>query len=156
MKTGNLTINICSMSEADIVEVKKIETEYSLSPWTFRDYYDEIKRADSISLIARIDKQIVGFIISRLIMLENTSNYEIEIYNICVVDEHRRRNIGKSLIEKLAKTPNQNIKYIWVDVRKSNANTLHFYDKLNFRTTHTRKNFYRNPTEDGLVLKLEL
>lgn len=156
MMVRNLAVNICSMSEKDIVEVKKIEAEYNLSPWSIEDYYNEIKRTDSISLVAKVNKKIVGFIITRLIMSQNPSFYEIEIYNICVVSKYRRNSIGKSFIEKLAKTSKRNIESIWLDVRKSNDSALSFYKKLNFKIIYTRKNFYSNPTEDGLVLKMEV
>ena len=151
-----LAIDICSMSETDIVEVKKTEVEYNLSSWSIEDYYNEIKRTDSISLVAKVNKKIVGFIIARPIMSQNISFYEIEIYNICVANKYRRNGIGKSLIENLAKTSKQNIESIWLDVRKSNDNALAFYNKLKFRTIYERKNFYRNPIEDGLVLKMDI
>ena len=159
MKAANLTVNIYPMSEADVVEIKRIEVECNLSPWSIEDYYNEIKRADSVSLTAVVGKLIVGFVISRLITnyISLSQSYdEIEIYNLCVLSDHRRNGIGKSLVEKLAKIQNRNIKAIWLDVRKSNDNALCFYDKLTFKTIYTRKNFYRNPTEDGLVLKMEL
>ena len=152
---GNLAVNICLMSETDVVEVKKMEAEINLSPWSIEDYYNEIKRTDSISLVAKVNKKIVGFLVARLIISKNTS-YEIEIYNLCVAKMHRRNSIGKTFIEKLLKTPKQNIDSIWLDVRKSNDSALSFYKKLDFKIVYTRKNFYRNPTEDGLVLKKEL
>jgi len=132
MIVGKLAVNICSMSGIDIVEVKKIEAEFNLSPWSIEDYYNEIERTDSISLVAKVDKKI------------------------CVVSNYRRNNIGKSFIDKLAKTPQRNIKSIWLDVRKSNDSALSFYKKLNFKIICARKNFYRNPTEDGFVLKMEV
>ena len=155
MMAGNLAVNICLMSETDVVEVKKMEAEINLSPWSIEDYYQEIKRSDSISLVAKVNKKIVGFMVARLIITQNTY-YEIEIYNICVAKKHRRNNIGKTFIEKLIKTPKQNIDSIWLDVRKSNDCALSFYKKLDFKIVYTRKNFYRNPTEDGLVLKKEV
>lgn len=156
MMAGNLAVNICSMSETDVVEVKKMEAEINLSPWSIEDYYNEIKRTDSISMVAKVNKKIVGFIIARLIMSEIISFYEIEIYNLCVANKYRRSGIGRSLIEKLAKTSKRNIESVWLDVRKSNHSALSFYKKLNFKIIYTRKNFYTNPTEDGLVLKMEV
>lgn len=155
MMTGNLAVNICSMSETDVVEVKKMEAEINLSPWSIEDYFNEIKRTDSISLVAKVNEKIIGFIVARLIISENTS-YEIEIYNICVAKKHRRNSIGKTFIEELIKTSKQNISSIWLDVRKSNDSALSFYKKLDFKIVYTRKSFYRNPTEDGLVLKMEV
>jgi ribosomal-protein-alanine N-acetyltransferase len=154
--SGNLAVNICSMSETDVVEVKKIEAEYNLSPWSVEDYYSEIKRTDSISLVVKVNNKIIGFVIGRLIISQNTTFYDIEIYNICVANKFRRNGIGKSLIDKLANTSKRNIKSIWLDVRRSNDRALAFYKKLNFKIIYTRKNFYRNPTEDGLVLKMEV
>src|SRR5215203_6299899 len=118
MKIGSLAVNIGSMCETDVSEVKTIEEENNLSPWSIEDYYNEIGRTDSISLVAKVDKRIIGFVIARLIKTINISSYDIEIYNICTIDEYRRNSIGKALIESLTKLPNLSIETIWVDVRK--------------------------------------
>lgn len=164
------------MRECDIPSVKKIEIENNLAPWTIEDYRKEVYREDSLAYTASMNGKIVGFIIARLITFEklkysNSENktenldryinryeleHEIEIYNICVIRQYRKNGIGKTLFGTiLNKTPHQ-ISNIWLEVRKSNRGAIEFYKNLNFQIISQRKNFYRNPSEDGLVLKLEL
>lgn len=166
------------MRESDIPSVKKIEIENNLAPWTIEDYRKEVYREDSLAYTASVNGEIIGFIIARLITLQNlksilsenkTENsgrsihrhrqefkHEIEIYNICVVRQHRKNGVGKTLFETiLNKTPHQ-ISNIWLEVRKSNHGAIEFYKNLNFQIISQRKFFYRNPSEDGLVLKLEM
>jgi ribosomal-protein-alanine N-acetyltransferase len=43
-----------------------------------------------------------------------------------------------------------------LEVRTSNASAIALYEKLAFRQIGLRKNYYRNPREDALILQKEL
>ena len=47
----------------------------------------------------------------------------------------------------------KNIQEIWLEVRKSNANAISFYQKNNFELQFERKNYYTNPSENACVLR---
>ena len=57
----------------DVTSVKNIELECTLSTWQIADYQNEVSREDSIFIIAEINKKIVGYLLSRLIMNSNSS-----------------------------------------------------------------------------------
>ena len=42
---------------------------------------------------------------------------------------------------------------VYLEVRPSNAAALRLYHRLNFSEVGRRKNFYRHPTEDALILR---
>jgi ribosomal-protein-alanine N-acetyltransferase len=155
------------MTEKSIPEVKEIELKSGLSSWTFEDYKKEILKEDSVCLIAKNKVKVTGFIIARLIMQQNgdaASNdknkllaNEAEIYNIAVSEEARRKGTGQALFNAfLAVALERNISFVWLEVRESNFQAVNFYQKNNFKKIQVRKNFYRFPTEDGILMKLEL
>ena len=152
---------IKNASSADVEFIKQIEIESDLSSWTKEDYYSEIKRADSIFFVATENEEVVGFIIARLIMnkenfsqySENESENDIEIYNLAVNKGFRQRKIGSKLLAKVIESATENnIAKIHLEVRKSNTAALDFYRKNSFEITGERRNFYRNPTEDAVLM----
>lgn len=163
MKKGNANIVISPMKEQDIEAVKQIETELELSAWSSDDYLKEIKREDSLSFTAVEKGKVVGFIIARLIMQDESSSLnsiEIEIYNIGVKKEYQNQGIGGRIFEEAVKSgliseKNAGDLSIWLEVRESNEAALRFYTSKGFTVKYTRKNFYTNPSEDALILNLE-
>ena len=149
------------MSLPDVSAIKKLEVENNLSFWSEADYVSELERDDSIALVAKTSGNLSGFIISRLItsqivLSDNFSmvkESEVEIYNLAVKREFRGIGIGKILLKKsLEYYSKDNISNIWLDVRESNLVAQEFYMKQGFEVIYERKNFYRDPVEDGLVM----
>lgn len=62
---------------------------------------------------------------------------------------HRRRGIGKSLMEEVLKS----CKRVWLEVRRSNTVAQSFYEKLGFVKTGILSNYYGD--EDALVMTRE-
>lgn len=90
--------------------------------------------------------------------LELESVVEAEIYNVAVLRQWRRNGAGESLLSALFEFVANfcavgQTASVWLEVRKSNAAAIEFYSANGFEIVYTRKNFYRNPTEDALTLK---
>lgn len=51
----------------DVESVKNIEIECGLSPWSLSDYRKEIERDDTLFFICEVNREVVGFILARLI-----------------------------------------------------------------------------------------
>ena len=142
-------ILIEKMEQSDIEDVQKIEREGNLSPWSYEGYIEELLNQDSICLVAKVNKRIVGFMISRLIML----NHSIDLYNISVLSEFRNQNIATRLLNTLDKLLKvHDSREIWLEVRESNMVAINFYKKNNFKEISKRKSFYINPIEDAIVM----
>jgi len=163
----NFSTEITPMCEESIECVKQIEIECGLSPWTVKDYRQEILRKDSIALISINKNHISGFLVARLIMQKDSisSNNifgssipnEAEIYNIAVTCEFRKQGIGQSLLDRfLSRAKSQNVSKVWLEVRESNYTAINFYQKNKFVKCGKRKNFYSSPSEDGIVMRLDL
>jgi [ribosomal protein S18]-alanine N-acetyltransferase len=140
---------------ADVDFIKRIEIESGLSSWTKEDYNSEITRDDSIFFVALENEEVIGFIMARLIMNKNSISpeNEIEIYNLAVDKSFRQRKIGSRLLTKVIESATENnIAKIHLEVRKSNLIALDFYRKNGFEMIGERRNFYRNPTEDAVLM----
>lgn len=149
-------LQIRSMKISDVEAVLEIERESGLSPWSLNGYLDELKRADSILKIAVCDNKTAGFIITRLITTVEFDG-EAEILNLAVKKNMRGRGIGKKLLSAVFEiAAAKSVNRIWLEVRESNASAQKFYRANSFEIVGRRKNFYRAPAEDALLMKADL
>jgi ribosomal protein S18 acetylase RimI-like enzyme len=168
-------LEIVEMRITDINTVLEILSENRLEIWSYNDFLSEIQRDDSrddsLTLVGKMDNEIVGFCITRLIKLDNQLHYnsgralindknfetECEIYNIAVKRELQHRGIGSKLLDRIVLLLKKyNSQSIWLEVRISNIEAISFYQKNNFRQMYERKNFYSNPLENAIVMKRDL
>lgn len=152
-------IRITKAAANDIADIKKIEIECGLSSWTENDYLMETERTDSLFYTAKVDEEIVGFILARLITNNDNSHLstfthsEIEIYNIGVKTKFMGKSIGSNLLQKVFNVgENKQIKSFYLEVRESNNKALAFYKKHSFKIIGERKKFYQNPEENALLM----
>lgn len=146
-------VHLRQMSAADIPAVLEIEKECFLSGWSFESYKNELSRDDSGTFIVESEKIIAGYAILRLI----TSASESEILNIAVKPEFQRQGIGTILLSEIVGfVRSKQIRSIWLEVRKTNFTAQDFYRRNRFVLSGQRKNFYTNPPEDALIMKLDL
>ena len=82
---------------------------------------------------------------------------EGQITNIAVHPKARRMGVGKAILERLiCESSVRCIRELSLEVRQSNFPAKALYESHGFVTVGVRKNFYRHPTEDGLVMILSL
>ena len=128
----------------------------SAAHWSEREY-DALFAPDSparIALLAADDVRsdvvrIHGFVIARCAL----SDWEIE--NVVVALAERRRGVGTKLIQQLLlRARNQGATSVLLEVRESNLVARRLYEKLGFSEQGSRKTYYKEPTEDALVLQI--
>jgi len=73
--------------------------------------------------------------------------------NIAVADSHRRRGIARLLVQELIARLDATM--LTLEVRASNAPAIALYESLGFTQVGLRKNYYRKPKEDALILRKE-
>jgi [ribosomal protein S18]-alanine N-acetyltransferase len=71
------------------------------------------------------------------------------IISIAVHPHHRRKGIGRELLQRAMKTPH--LKKLWAEVRRSNQGAQAFYSKIGFQITSMVSNYYGN--EDALIIQ---
>ena len=73
-----------------------------------------------------------------------------EMMNFVVDIDYQDQGIGSELMEYvLLYLENLGVSKIALEVRKSNKRARHFYEKFQFKSSHTRANYYEK--EDAVV-----
>ena len=116
-------------------------------PWSERDF-GECLAVGVPFFVAEGDGAVVGYV---------TANYavdEAEILNLGVAPAHRRRGVGRALVEAmLARLRQGGIAAVFLEVRESNAIAQQLYTALGFTRVGRRRHYYRLPTEDAVILR---
>ena len=80
---------------------------------------------------------------------------EADVTNVAVLPEARRRGVGRCLVEALmAEARVRGITRLHLEVRESNTAARTLYESLGFVTDGRRKGYYRQPTEDAVLMTL--
>jgi len=103
-----------------------------------------IKGDNSFIYIYLIENKICGY----LMVLDSIDVYEI--LAIATIEEYRNKGIAQELLDKI-KT-----KDIFLEVRESNQVAISFYKKNKFKEISVRKNYYSEPNENAIIMKLEV
>jgi ribosomal-protein-alanine N-acetyltransferase len=74
---------------------------------------------------------------------------EGHILSIAVEPHHRRKGIGRELLQRAMKI--SPLKKVWAEVRRSNQGAQAFYSKMGFQTIGTVPNYYGN--DDALIIQ---
>ena len=128
-----------------IEQIFNLEKEIFKSSAFNKSYLDTlIKGNNSFIYVYLIEDKVCGY----LMILDSIDVYEI--LAIAAVEEYRNKGIAQELLDKI-KT-----KDIFLEVRESNQTAINFYKKNNFKEISIRKNYYSEPTENAIIMKLEV
>ena len=134
-----------------INDVDYIEQIFSLEKENFKNsafnkgYIETLIKGDnSFIYIYLIEDKICGY----LMVLDSIDVYEI--LAIATIEEYRNKGIAQELLDKIK------IKDIFLEVRESNQVAINFYKKNKFNQISIRKNYYSEPNENAIIMKLEV
>ena len=78
---------------------------------------------------------------------------EGQITNVAVHPDSRRMGVGRAVTEALAaEAHRRSLPSVSLEVRASNLPAVALYESLGYAVAGKRRNFYRHPTEDALVM----
>ncbi len=101
-----------------------------------------------VVLVLEEDGHVQGFLVGHVI------GEEWELENIAIAPDARRRLLGTRLLgEFLDQARSAGATAVFLEVRESNHAARALYKKWAFGESGRRKAYYRDPTEDALVLK---
>lgn len=136
-------ITIRKMTAADIPQVAAIEKELFTQPWSEQAFADELNNSTASIVVAQAGGEIVGFADMREIA------GECYINNIGVKASHRRKGIGRELMQALEDNATESAEFITLEVRQSNEAAIMLYKSMGYIKVGTRRGFYEQPTEDA-------
>lgn len=149
-----MSITIEDASFGDLERLYQIETEcFNEEAFTKRQIARLLEDYNSISLVARVEGQIVGFVIG--VIFADRKALHGHIYTIEVLPGHRRRGIGEKLLLEIESVFRQkDVEASSLEVRENNAAAIGMYRKLGYETVGKLKNYYRNA--HGVYLRKRL
>lgn len=138
------------MTAADVPQVAGLERICFADPWSERSVASELDNALSLWLVAMEGEKLIGYVGSQTVMGET------DMMNVAVDPDFRRKGIAEKLVLALvAELKARESHCLTLEVRASNEPARALYEKLGFSQVGLRKNYYRNPKEDALILRKE-
>lgn len=143
-------MNIVPMNEHHVPQIALLERECFADPWSQQSIASELHNPLSLWLVAQEGQTLLGYVGSQ------TCLDETDMMNIAVSPASRRQGVARALIEALVSALREGgSKQLTLEVRASNGPARQLYESLGFLQVGLRKNYYRNPKEDALILRKE-
>ncbi|WP_313076822.1 ribosomal protein S18-alanine N-acetyltransferase [Lacrimispora sp.] len=142
---------IREMMEEDILPISEIEGLSFSDPWSYHTIKDGKNSRYDTWLVLLQDDMVMGYLVLRVIAFEG------ELLRIALRPECRGRGLAKKLMDQLVEySKNISVESLFLEVRYSNEKARNLYRSYDFKETSIRKNYYRNPQEDAVVMWLRL
>ena len=143
-------MKILPMNEYHVAQVAELEKLCFSDPWSENSVASELKNPLSLWLIAEEDGVVCGYVGSPTVLGET------DMMNIAVRPDCRRKGVAAALItELICRLKGQGSHILRLEVRESNAPAIALYKAMGFTQLGLRKNYYRNPKENALILGKE-
>ena len=140
-------MDIRRATPADAAAIAAAEAICFSDPWCERDILGYISTEGGICFVAYRGDRLIAYILGRLIAPE------AEIYRIAVLPEHRQRGIGYRLLDFAMKTERgRGLETVFLEVRSRNTPAINLYSAYGFKRAGIRKNYYKNPDDDAIVM----
>ena len=115
--------------------------------WSEAAFLREAWTPSSVYVVAVQDEEVVGFAGLQQVLDEGY------ITNIAVAESCRRQGLGRAMLSALVDHCRENgAAFLTLEVRQSNAAAISLYESMGFLPEGLRKNFYRQPTEDAILM----
>ena len=143
-------MTITNMTSAHVAQIAELEKCCFNDPWSENSIASELNNRLSCWLVALEGDVVIGYVGSQTVLGET------DMMNIAVHPDYRNQGVAKNLIQTLMDTlSGQGSHSLMLEVRQSNEPAKNLYASLGFETVGIRKNYYRNPKENALILRKE-
>lgn len=135
----------------DLPSLLEIERQSFGFPWGKSEFVAALRTLWVTGLVAEIDSQVVGFVIYSL-----ERGDEIDVLNLAVHPDHRRKGVGRELIRKLqGKLSHMQRNRITLVIRETNLQGQVFFRSCGFQAIATLKNQFANCDEDAYFMEYQ-
>lgn len=135
------------MDEKDLDAVAEIEKLSFSVPWSKRLLEQGLFSDLDYFLIVELEGRVAGYLNFRILAGEG------EIERVAVHPQMRGRGFGRKLMEAMAEfSALKGVTDMTLDVRAGNKRAINLYESCGFVKEAVRKDYYRQPTEDALIM----
>jgi ribosomal-protein-alanine acetyltransferase len=151
---GTVSENVVAIRRMTSDDIAAIGGILAASPeaaqWNLREFANPAWPPMTIWVAAQ-KQEVVGVVAARVV------SDEAEILNLAIVPAWRRQGIGQQLVDTAINAARaEGVQSVFLEVRESNGAARAFYAGLEFTQVGRRRSYYREPTEDALVLSRAL
>jgi [ribosomal protein S18]-alanine N-acetyltransferase len=138
---------IVPLQERHLDDLVRLERICFSEPWSRAGLEAELYDPVSIFAVAQKDGETAGYAGMHCV------SGECYVDNVAVFPQYRGLGIGLALMRHLIlRAENEKAEFISLEVRASNMPAISLYEKIGFRVAGRRRDFYRRPSEDALIL----
>lgn len=135
----------CGFSQLE--KIAEIESNCIPEGWSLKAFEDWFDQSKNVVFAAVYGGEIIGFLNGSWVLDQG------ELLNIAVSEKYRRQGLAEMLLKTLENFfAENNVKTIYLEVREKNQSALSFYEKQGFIKNGLRKNYYRNPDDNGVLM----
>lgn len=135
---------------SDIAEIVRIERTSFADPWSEESFRRILGGQAAIFHVVAVppENAVVGYIIAFSV------GADAELLNVAVDPDYRGRGFaGQMLDAVLIQLDSIGVRTAFLEVRESNRAALALYGSRGFQEVGRRRNYYRRPVEDALVMR---
>lgn len=158
-------VHVRPATPSDVDAIGRIEQVAFSDPWAPSAFTSLLGYAHVLFLVAERDErgpaaaihdaarprhEVVGYVVAWI------AADEAEIANVAVAPTLRGRGVGAALLDAaLDRATARGVTSVYLEVRESNAPARRLYESRRFTEVGRRRNYYRRPQEDALLLRRE-
>lgn len=136
-----MKITIANLNNVN--DILKIENACFSTPWTEQGIAESIENENTYLYIATVNDEVAGYMGVQIFSGEGY------VTNVATLPEFRRIGVARALILEVLKNE---MEFLTLEVRESNTPAISLYKSLDFVEVGKRPRFYREPTEDAVLM----
>ena len=145
--TEMINLTIARMEREHLPAIVELEAACFSTPWTYQNLEDSLNNDTAYFFVALEEEKLIGYIGVSVI------SDSCFVNNIAVLPEYRRQGVGKALMKIAILTADaMGTGFISLEVRESNYAAISLYRSLGFEDIGLRRDFYRKPRENALIM----
>lgn len=143
-------VDFCRLDREDVPALLALEKFCFATPWSERQF----NLAFEMNLFYVFGLKSAGCLLGYISFYVSAD--EMEILNLAIAPEYRRRGLGARLLGLTLKiVQKMGAGRVLLEVRDSNTPARNLYDRCGFKQVGRRKAYYPDNQEDALLLRLD-
>jgi ribosomal-protein-alanine N-acetyltransferase len=144
-----MRIEVVPMKLEDLNEVLEIEALAFSTPWSRNSFlYELLENERALYLTAKNEYgRIMGYVGMWIVFDEG------HITNLATHPQYRRQGVARKLMgELIIASKERAVRYLTLEVRRTNSEAQELYQKLGFVHMGVRRKYYLDNNEDALIM----
>ncbi|MFT4007637.1 MAG: ribosomal protein S18-alanine N-acetyltransferase [Lacrimispora sp.] len=136
------------MGPEDISGISKIEERCFSDFWSRESVREGLESSLDTWLVLKEKEGVLGYCVFRIIAGEG------ELLRIAVSPEFQGRGLSKKLMDQMVEySRKKKAETMFLEVRESNEKARNLYRSYGFSEEGIRKDYYRDPVENAVIMK---